>query len=108
MQQIQPLVITVLLMLCVEPAMAHEKGAHKRVMGTVRSMGPDKIVVQTAHGHDQAILLDQHTECGDDDADATCAAIKKGDRVVITTRGSGAKLIADEIRFSSRKKLSED
>jgi hypothetical protein len=101
--------IIVLLLAWSSAAAAHEGGSHDKVMGTVRSIDEQKIVVKTSEGKDRTIRLDEDTECADESGDASCTDVHPGDHAVIMTRGKEGTSVADEIRFSSgTKKTSEE
>ena len=85
-------------------AFAHEGGRHEKVIGTVRSIDEHQIVVKTTDGREESVRLDEETDCSEQERDASCSAVKPGDRVVVTTRTKKGTLIADEIRFSSASK----
>ena len=87
--------------LCSTGAFAHEGGGHTKLMGTVRSMDQDQMVVKTTNGKEESIRLDDQTSCSEAKRDSNCSSIKPGDRVVVTTRRRDGSLFADEVRFSS-------
>ena len=100
----QTAAVLALLLASSGTALTHEAGTHSKVIGTVRSIDPREIVVETTDGKERSIRLDDDTECIDQSADSSCSVVKPGDRVAVTTRGQVGALVADEIRFSSGNK----
>jgi hypothetical protein len=88
-----------MILAAVSMALAHE-GHHTKLMGTVRSMSEQQMVVRTANGKERTVLLDGDTKCVDRQGDTSCSDVKAGDRVVVVTRhGKDGQVVADEIKF---------
>jgi ribosomal protein S1 len=101
MKRINTLVVVVVV--CFHTlALAH--GDRPHVMGTVKALDAQQIVVQTKEGKTISIHLNEATKYRKEKATATRADLKVGDRVVVHATSEGDTLTASEIRFSSASK----
>jgi hypothetical protein len=95
-------VITAVLLLVSAPLVrGHEGHSHKRIMGTVRKVENNRIVVRSTEGKTVSIRLTRDTEYSSTDSEADRSDLRVGDRVVVIAMGENSDLTADEVRLSS-------
>jgi hypothetical protein len=75
-------------------------GDMKHVLGTVREIAADHVVVETKDGGKESVAVDGSTQYFRGDAPAKPGDLKVGDRVVVHATPS-TPLTAKTIRFSS-------
>jgi hypothetical protein len=96
----QAAVATLLLAFSVM-ALAH--GKEKHVMGTVTSISDSSITVETTAQKSVTVEVSDKTKFEKSGSPATLKDLKVGDKVVIHADVSGAKLIANEVHFGTKK-----
>lgn len=83
------------------PAAGLAHGNERHVMGTVRTIQDDRVVVETTHGTAVSVEVTAKTRFADEkNTPAERSDLRPGDRVVVDLPSSGESRVADEIRFS--------
>src|SRR5262245_22490488 len=90
--------LALVLLLTASAVFAH--GEMKHVLGTVREIGADQVVVETKDGGKESITVDGSTRYCQGDTPAKPGDLKVGDRVVVHATHSNPPT-AQTIRFSS-------
>ena len=90
--------LTLSLIVLATVVFAH--GDMKHVLGTVREIAADHVVVETKDGAKESIAVDGSTRYFRGDASVKPGALKVGDRVVVHATPSDPPM-AKTIRFSS-------
>ena len=78
---------------------AHGNGKH--LMGTVKSVSADSIVVEENSHQMQTVQVTSQTKFVKAGQPSSLRELKAGDRVVIHAKSSGDKLEATEVKFGS-------
>jgi hypothetical protein len=94
------LITTVALALALGASTVFAHGEMKHVLGIVREIGADQVVVDTKDGGKESITVDGGTQYFRGDAPAKPGDLKVGDRVVVHATPSNPPT-AKTIRFSS-------
>ena len=76
-------------------------GNEKHLMGTVKSVSADFIVVEETSHHTQTVQITNQTKFLKAGQPSSVRELKAGDRVVIHAKPSGNKLEATEVKFGS-------
>ena len=87
-----------LALLTASTVFAH--GEMKHVLGTVREIAADQVVIETKDGGKESITVDGNTRYFHGDAPAKAGDLKVGDRVVVHATHSNPPT-AQSIRFSA-------
>jgi len=90
------------LSLALLASVVYAHGEMRHVLGTVREVTADHIVVETKSGEKQSITTDQGTRYFHDDAAAQPGDLEVGDRVVVHATQSDPPT-AKTIRFATPK-----
>jgi hypothetical protein len=96
--------ILVLVMGLLFTGLLFAHGNQKHVMGTVKSVGADSIVVETTSHQVQTVQTTSQTKFIKDGDVSSLSDLKVGDRVVIHAKASGDKLEAAEVKFGAVRK----
>jgi hypothetical protein len=91
---------TLALALSLTASTVFAHGDMKHVLGTVREIAADQVIVETKDGGKQSITVDGNTRYFQRDAPAKPGDLKVGDRVVVHATPSNPPT-AQTIRFSS-------
>ena len=84
--------------LAAPPALGHEGGVDAR--GTIREIGPEKVVLRTAQGQDRTFTLAPDTRFRRGTASVRREEVRAGERAVVHGRRVGEKLQATEVRLA--------
>lgn len=90
-----------LVLACAALALAH--GNERHVMGTVTSVGPNSITLETTAKKTITVKINDKTKFEKSGSAATLKDLKVGDRVVIHADQNGNKLTATEVQFGPTK-----
>ena len=85
--------------LAAAPAAGHEKG--DRAMGVVESVSAERIVIQTADGHQVAFTITKDTRFFRGNEPAGRADVKPGQRAVVHGKRTGEQLEAARVKLGA-------
>ncbi|GIW41950.1 MAG: hypothetical protein KatS3mg076_2527 [Candidatus Binatia bacterium] len=90
------------LFLGASSVLAHEGHTHK-VLGVVRDVTADAIVVEESSGKKVTVLLGEKTRYRKGEKAATRDEIHVGDRIAVEAKTAEGKLVAEKVRLPSGK-----
>jgi hypothetical protein len=99
-------IVFILLVVLVFTGSLFAHGNEKHVMGVVKAVGADFVMVETAPHGSQTVKITPQTKFIRSGAASSLSDLKVGDRVVIHAKPAGDKLEATEVKFGATPKKS--
>lgn len=91
--------IALIAALAAAPAAAHEKGGH--AVGVVRDVSAERLVIETADGHQVAFAVTKDTRFSRGETPARLEDVKPGDRAAVHGKQDGGTLSALRVKLGA-------